>query len=91
MTIKEHASKASSQRRSGSRSPALARSIMALAIASRGCSSTPRLRRDSIAISKATPRRRTVSASNLWPRKYCLIGMAGSMGPKLGAVKPFNW
>ena len=60
MTIKEHASKASSQRGSGSRSPALAKSMMALAMGSRGGSFTPQLRRDWIAISKPMPSSRTV-------------------------------
>jgi hypothetical protein len=55
---------APSHRRSGSRSPPLARSMMALAIASRGGSSSPQLRRAWMAVSKARPMRRVVSASN---------------------------
>jgi hypothetical protein len=39
----EYASTATSQSRSGSRSPAFAKLMMALAIASRGASSTPQL------------------------------------------------
>ena len=41
--IEEHASTARSHNRSGSRSPALAKPMMALAIASRGGSTTPQL------------------------------------------------
>jgi len=72
----EHASKARSHSRSGSRSPALAKPMIALAIASRGGSTTPRLRRAWMAVSKTMPRRHVVSGSNLSPSRYCLIGMS---------------
>jgi hypothetical protein len=63
----EHASNARSQSRSGSRSPAFAKPMMALAIASRAGSTTPQLWRVWMAVSKAMPKRRRVSGSNLSP------------------------
>ena len=72
----EHASKARSQSRSGSRSPAFAKPMMALAIAARSGSFTPQLWRAWMAVSNARPKRRVVSGSNLSPSKYCLIGIA---------------
>ena len=63
----EYASTATSQSRSGSRSPAFAKLMMALAIASRGASSTPQLWRAWMANSNAIPKRRVVSGSNLSP------------------------
>ena len=61
----EHSSRARSQSRSGSRSPACAKSMMAFAIASRGGSTTPRQCKAWMAVSNAMPMRRVVSASNL--------------------------
>ena len=91
MTIKEHASKASSQRRSGSRSPALARSIMALAIASRGCSSTPRLRRDFDRHLESD----TQETNRLGIKPVALQVLPNrhgwQYGPQIGAVKPLDW
>ena len=71
-----HASKARSHSRSGSRSPPFSKPMMARAIASRGGSTTPRLRRAWMAVSNTMPRRRVVSGSNLSPSRYCLIGMS---------------
>ena len=65
----EHASTARSHSRSGSRSPALAKPMMALAIASRGGSTTPQLCRAWMANSNEMPKRRVVSRSNLSPVK----------------------
>ena len=87
----EHASKARSHSRSGSRSPAFAKPMMALAIASRGGSTTPQLWRAWMAISNAMPMRRMVSGSNLSPSRYCLIGISSpvmemgrqAMGPPI--------
>ena len=75
MEVQRHASTAASHSRSGLRSPALARPMMAVARASRGGSSKPRLRKAWQAVSKAIPIRRVVSGSNLWPPRYCLIGI----------------
>ena len=62
--------KAPSQSRSGSRSPAFASSMIFWATASRvGATGPSACWRVTRAISKATPRRRAVSASNLWPCK----------------------
>ena len=89
----EHASTARSHSRSGSRSPALAKPMMALAIASRGGSITPQLWRAWMANSNAMPKRRVVSGSNLSPSRYCLIGISSlamemgrqAMGPPIRA------
>ena len=62
--------KAPSQSRSGSRSPAFASSMIFCATPCRVGDATLSARwRGTRAISKATPRRRAVSASNLWPCK----------------------
>ena len=58
----EHASKARSHSRSGSRSPAFAKPMMAFAIVSRGGSITPQLWRAWMANSNAMPKRRVVTA-----------------------------
>jgi hypothetical protein len=79
----EHASTARSHSRSGSRSPALAKPMMALAIASRGGSITPQLWRAWMANSNAMPKRRVVSGSNLSPSRYCLIGIS-SLAMEMG-------
>ena len=65
-----HASKAASHSRPGSRSPAFASSMIFWATASRvGADGPSACWRATRAISKATPRRRAVSGSNLWPCK----------------------
>ena len=75
----EHASTARSHSRSGSRSPALAKPMMALAIVSRGGSYTPQLWRAWMANSNAIPKRRVVSGSNLSPSRYCRIGIVSKL------------
>ena len=82
----EHASTARSHSRSGSRSPALAKPMMALAIASRGGSTTPQLWRAWMANSNAMPKRRVVSGSNLSPSRYCLIGIVDNSGASLDTI-----
>ena len=88
----EAPSNARSHSRSGSRSPAFAKPMMALATASRGGSTTPQLWRAWMAVSNAMPKRRVVSGSNLSPSRYCLSGIgnpasgngeAGPAGPPL--------
>jgi hypothetical protein len=71
----EHVAKARSHSRSGSRSPAFAKPMMALAIVSRAGWSTPEQWRAWIAVSNAMPKRRVVSGSNRSPSRYCLIGI----------------
>ena len=67
--------KAPSQSRSGLRSPAFASSMIFCAAAVRRGSSSRLCRSATRVISYAMPKRRTVSSSNLWPCKYCLIDM----------------
>jgi hypothetical protein len=75
--------KAPSHRRSGSRSPAFASSMIFRATASRiGSAWSGVARSDPSAISKAMPIKRTVSPSKLWPSKNALIGIRRGSGTR---------
>ena len=74
-----------SHKRSGLRSPALASSIILLAISSFAISPRSASPRASRVISNARPMMRLVSGSNLEVPKNCEMGM--EMGPAIGGVR----